>query len=227
MGSGQPKRCRSRCLVTAVQREQSGRERNSRNYEMRQKREIGDFRGASSVLGLGMGFGVRRQAKRDALWIGNGTAEQPSYGPATRAGVVSRMARIRNGIGTAKAVPRPLALSPQSKGNSRNSRATDPPRGQAWFHGWHGFDPLIVGSDPYNPGSIRSRMDFDGGGAAQPRISSSCGVGTSGDRAGRSRLSKRSGPAEPDCFENTFIDAALADRDKTGFRGLAMLRRMR
>ena len=45
-------------------------------------------------------------------------AEQPSYGPATPAGVVSRIARIRGGIGTAKAVPRPLALSPQSKGDS-------------------------------------------------------------------------------------------------------------
>jgi len=53
---------------------------------------------------------------------GTGQPEQPSYGPATRAGVVSRMARIRNGIGTAKAVPRPLALSPQSKGNSRDGR---------------------------------------------------------------------------------------------------------
>ena len=30
--------------------------------------------------------------------------------------------RIRNGIGTAKAVPRPLALSPHSKGDSRDGR---------------------------------------------------------------------------------------------------------
>ena len=43
----------------------------------------------------GIGFGVRRQAKRDAA-----------------------LDRERD---------------------SRNSPATDPPRGQAWFHGWHGF----------------------------------------------------------------------------------------
>ena len=55
--------------------------------------------------------------KRSAtpLWIGNGTA-------GTAELRISRMARIRNGIGTAKAVPRPLALSPQSKGNSRDGR---------------------------------------------------------------------------------------------------------
>ena len=55
--------------------------------------------------------------KRSAtpLWIGNGTA-------GTAELRISRMARIRNGIGTAKAVPRPMALSPQSKGNSRDGR---------------------------------------------------------------------------------------------------------
>jgi len=55
--------------------------------------------------------------KRSAtpLWIGNGTA-------GTAELRISRMARIRNGIGTAKALPRPMALSPQSKGNSRDGR---------------------------------------------------------------------------------------------------------
>ena len=67
-------------------------------------------------------YGVRRQAKRDAALDRGSNSRTASYGPATRAGVVSRMARIRNGIGTAKAVPRPLALSPQSKGNSRDGR---------------------------------------------------------------------------------------------------------
>ena len=33
------------------------------------------------------------------LWIGNGTAEQPSYGPATRAGVDSRIPTSRR-VGT-------------------------------------------------------------------------------------------------------------------------------
>ena len=53
-------------LVTAAQREQPGRERNSRNYESRQKREIGNFwRGKLRLA---------RFADRDR------TAEQPSYG---------------------------------------------------------------------------------------------------------------------------------------------------
>ena len=63
-------------LVTAVQREQSGREVEE-NYESREKREIGNFwRGKLRLA---------RFADRDR------TAEQPSYGPATRAGVVSRI----------------------------------------------------------------------------------------------------------------------------------------
>ena len=119
-------------LVTAVQREQSGRERNSRNYESRQKREIGDFRrGKLCLARFGDGFwsAAASEARRR---FGSGTGQPNS--PATdllRGRVwlhgsrpLGESGRIRNGIGTAKAVPQPLALSPQSKGNSRNESGT-------------------------------------------------------------------------------------------------------
>ena len=58
--------------------------------------------------------------------LGTNSREQPGYGPATRAGVVSRIARIRRGIGLecgGKRSATPLWIGEAGTGNyERNER---------------------------------------------------------------------------------------------------------
>jgi hypothetical protein len=116
----------------------------------------GNSRNSTSVAHPGCGFEqpVHAKARREisggassvlpGLWIGFGVRRQDAaLGPRH---VEARKAR---------SCPRSLKGTAGAASYGR--------------YGFHGFEPRTVGSDPYNPGSIRSRMDLDGIG--QPKSS--------------------------------------------------------